>query len=253
MEKDVAPLLRRLRSIGKLSQEEVEALSSLPVRRATFEKGEEIVAEGQVSSSCCLVLDGYLHRSKALPSGDRQIFSLHISGDIPDLHSLHLPKMDHNLIATARSVVGLIEHSAIRAVLDPSSELTSLLWRDTLIDAAAFRAWMLMLGQAEVPVRMAHLFCELYVRCKLVGLARENSFPLPINQYDIADMLGTSTVHANRTLQDLRAQDLVRFEKGWVTILRWEALAELGIFDSSYLHIAEQAGQADIPQGREGT
>lgn len=246
MDIDVAHLVRRLRSIGTLSEKEVLAISALPVRRATFAKGEEIIAEGQVSNSCCLVINGYVHRSKALPSGDRQIFSLHIAGDIPDLHSLHLPKMDHNLVATAHSEVGLISHSDIRTVLRSSFELASLLWRDTLIDAAAFRAWMLMLGQAEVPVRMAHLFCELHIRSQLVGLSKGSSFPLPISQYDIADMLGTSTVHANRTLQDLRAQGLVRFEHGWVTLPRWDELTKLGLFDSSYLHIADSSKAGDI-------
>ncbi|RYE50820.1 MAG: Crp/Fnr family transcriptional regulator, partial [Hyphomicrobiales bacterium] len=209
MDKAIDFLMRRLIAVGDLSEEDRERLLSLPFRRKRVSKGEEIVSEGNKSSSCCLVISGYLHRSKALVTGNRQIFSLHMAGDIPDLHSLHLPRMDHSLVATAPAEVAMISHAAIQRVLDQSSRLTALFWRDTLIDAAAFRAWMLMLGQAEAPVRMAHLFCELYVRSQLVGLNKENSFALPISQIDLADMLGTSTVHANRTLQDLRLQGLV--------------------------------------------
>lgn len=241
MDKAIEFLLRRLSAIGKLSDEDRHRIASLPFKRRSFSKGEEIVAEGSKSTSCCLVIAGYVHRSKALATGNRQIFSLHMPGDIPDLHSLHLPRMDHSLVATAPAEVALIPHMTIQGVLDKPSTLTALFWRDTLIDAAAFRAWMLMLGQAEAPVRMAHLFCELYVRSQLVGLNRENSFALPISQTDLADMLGTSTVHANRTLQDLRSQELVDFNQGRVTILRWEELARLGMFDSSYLHIVAGA------------
>lgn len=234
-------LVRRLSAIGKLTADDIEMIASLPFRHRSLAKGDEVIVEGEKSTSCCLVISGYVHRSKALVNGSRQIFSLHMAGDIPDLHSLHLPLMDHSLIATTQAEVAHIPHAAIQDVLDQSTHLTALFWRDTLIDAAAFRAWMLMLGQAEAPVRMAHLFCELYVRSETVGLADQNSFALPISQTDLADMLGTSTVHANRTLQDLRSQGLVDFERGRVTILEWQKLARFGMFDSSYLHITHGA------------
>lgn len=241
MDKAMDFLMRRLSAIGDLTQEDRQSLLTLPFKRRRMSRGEEIVTEGDEATACCLVITGYVHRSKVLATGKRQIFSLHMPGDIPDLHGLHLPRMDHNLVATAPAEVALFPHVAVQRLLDQSSRLTALFWRDTLIDAAAFRAWMLMLGQAEAPVRMAHLFCELYVRSQLVGLNQENSFALPISQIDLADMLGTSTVHANRTLQDLRLQGLVDFKRGRVTVLRWRELAELGMFDSSYLHIVEAA------------
>lgn len=237
MDKAIDFLVRRLSAVGELDPEDRDNFAALPYRRVTLSKGDEIVSEGQTSTSCCLVVTGYVHRSKVLATGKRQIFSLHMAGDIPDLHSLHLPKMDHSLVATTPVELALISHSAIKSLLAQSPRLTALFWRETLIDAAAFRAWMLMLGQAEAPVRMAHLFCELFVRSRLVGLTEDNSFALPINQTDIADMLGTSTVHANRTLQDLRLQGLVEFERGRVAILRWHDLRRLGMFDTSYLHI----------------
>lgn len=232
-------LLRRLRSIGGISDRDAVALEKLPFRLVQIAKGEEIVPEGAVSTMCCLVVDGLVHRSKALPDGQRQIFSLHLRGDIPDLHGLHLRTMDHSLVATARCEVAFVSHDAINAILEPSPSLTGLLWRDTLIDAAAFRAWMLMIGQAEAPVRMAHLFCELYVRYAAVGLMRDGGYPLPISQGDLADMLGTSAVHANRTLQDLRGRKLLTFSDGWVTVLNWPALVEFGLFDGSYLHVRQ--------------
>nr|WP_314262226.1 Crp/Fnr family transcriptional regulator [uncultured Devosia sp.] len=240
MGKAIDLLIRRLESIGQLRPEDREALQSLPYREASFSKGEVLVAEGLISSSACLVTQGYVHRSKLLPTGKRQIFSLHMAGDIPDLHSLHLRTMDHALVATSRCEVAFIQHAAIRPLLNASATLTDLLWRDTIIDSAAFRAWMLMIGQAEAPERMAHLFCELFTRARTMGLTDGQSFELPVSQADLADMLGTSTVHANRTLQDLRGQGLLQFEKGVVTILRWEALQDLAHFDPTYLHLHDR-------------
>lgn len=237
MSKVIDVLIRRLEAIGHVRPVDRAALQSLPFREASFSKGDILVAEGTVSTAACLVRRGYVHRSKLLPNGKRQIFSLHMAGDIPDLHSLHLRTMDHSLVATTRCEVAFIQHSALRPLLDESATLTDLLWRDTIIDSAAFRAWMLMIGQAEAPERMAHLFCELFTRARIIGLTDGFSFELPINQTDLADMLGTSTVHANRTLQDLRGQGLVQFDKGVVTILRWQSLQTMAQFDPAYLHL----------------
>lgn len=233
-------LIRRLMAIGHLGSADKLALQSLPVHYASYQRQAVVIAEGTTSDTACLVVDGYVHRSKLLPNGNRQIFSLHMSGDIPDLHGLHLKTMDHSLVATSACKVAFIRHSAIRQLLDVSDSLTALLWRDSILDAAAFRAWMLMIGQAEAASRMAHLFCELYVRADAVGLVTDNSFPLPVSQSDLADMLGISTVHANRTLQDIRAAGLLNYERGVLTILRWSTLQELAQFDPRYLHLREE-------------
>lgn len=233
-------LIRRLMAIGNLGIEDRLALQSLPVQYVSYQRQDVVIAEGTTSDTACLVVDGYVHRSKLLPNGNRQIFSLHMSGDIPDLHGLHLKTMDHSLVATSACEVAFVRHSAIRELLDASDTLTALLWRDAILDAAAFRAWMLMIGQAEAASRMAHLFCELYMRADAVGLVTDNSFSLPVSQIDLADMLGISAVHANRTLQDIRAGGLLNYDKGVVTILRWSALQDLAQFDPQYLHLREE-------------
>ncbi len=241
-------LVRRLRSIGTLAAEDEAALRTLPLRLLDLKKGETIVADGAVAKNCCLVVEGYAHRTKTLANGNRQIFSLHMAGDIPDLHSLQLRRMDHELAALSRCRVAYIPHGAIKDVLAESPALTDLLWRETLIDAAAFRAWMLMLGQADAPTRMAHLFCELFVRARMAQLTDGSRFELPLTQTDIADVLGISLVHANRTLQDLRSSGLIGFDQQFASILRWQELKELGQFDVSYLHYLDDEADRPVQQ-----
>jgi len=233
-------LIVRLEAIGDVTEIDRIALGALPVQERFYPKGAEIIPDGEISSSCCLVVDGYAYRSKTLPDGNRQIFSLHTSGDIPDLHSLYLPKMDHSLGAISDCTVARIPHEAVKDALARAPSLVGLLWRDTLIDAAAFRAWMLMLGQADAASRMAHLFCELYIRQSMAGLSKGNSFDLPLTQTDLSDVLGTSVVHTNRTLQDLRRRGLLDFDQQVVTILHWEELRSLAQFDPSYLHYMDR-------------
>ena len=68
--------------------------------------------------------------------------SFHIPGDIPDLQSLHLEVMDHSLATVVPSKVAFIPHEAVRTFLGAHPLIPDVFWRDTLIDAAVFREWV---------------------------------------------------------------------------------------------------------------
>ncbi|PVE20655.1 Crp/Fnr family transcriptional regulator [Microvirga sp. KLBC 81] len=231
------PLLRKLSSIADLSDEERQAVLDLPVTVKVFEADTDIIQDGDRSSDCALVLSGFVCRYKILPDGKRQIMGFYIPGDIPDLQSLHLHVMDSSVGALARSSIALIRHQSLRDMLRRHPNLSDILWRDTLIDAAMFREWMIGLGRRSAYQRMAHVLCELQVRMKAVGLARENGCELPITQNEFADALGLSTVHVNRVLQDLRRDGLIVLRGSMLEIPNWEALQAAGEFDPAYLHL----------------
>lgn len=240
MTSDIEVLIAKLAAIGRLHPQQAEAIRNLPVQVARINRGHDVVMDGNIMTHSCVVLSGMLHRHKTMKDGNRQILSFHPPGDIPDLQSLHLRKVDYTLSATTQSVIGLIEHKAIRAMLRDQPALTDLLWRDTLIDAAQFLTWMMLIGQASAEARMAHIFCELYTRLKVVNGVSGNTFPFPATQTDLADALGMSIVHANRTLQALRAEAMLSFANGQAEILDWARLASLAQFDSSYLHLSDE-------------
>ena len=98
--------------------------------------GHDVVRERDRPFQCCLVLEGWLYRYKMLEDGSRQIFAFHIPGDIPDLQSLHLKIMDHNLAALVASTVGMVTYDSVRQLIRKFPHLGDILWRDTLIDGA---------------------------------------------------------------------------------------------------------------------
>jgi CRP-like cAMP-binding protein len=73
-------------------------------------------------------------------------------------------------------------------------------------------------------------------RLAIVGLVENGSFNLPFTQQDIANATGMSTVHVNRTAQELRRRALLTWEARKVTVLNRNALWELGEFAPDYLH-----------------
>jgi len=113
-------------------------------------------------------------------------------------------------------------------------------WLETLIDASIFREWMMCLGRRSASQHMAHLFCEFLTRLKAIGQVQDdNSFAFPITQGELGDALGLSNVHVNRVVQELRAKNLIAWERNTLTVLDWDGLVALGEFNPSYLHLTQ--------------
>jgi CRP-like cAMP-binding protein len=230
-------LIRKLQSIAHLSEEEQQALLNLPVTVKNVAADQDIVRDKDRPNQCCLLLEGFVARYKLLDGGKRQIMAFHTPGDIPDLQSLHLKVMDHSIGTLVSSKLAFIPHASIRALIRRHPILGDALWRDTLVDAAIFREWMVGLGRREAYARVAHLMCELLVRFKAVGLATDHAYELPLTQAELGDALGLSTVHVNRVLQELRRDDLILLRNRYLVIQDWDRLKEAGEFDPTYLQV----------------
>ncbi|ACI93845.1 cyclic nucleotide-binding protein [Afipia carboxidovorans OM5] len=229
-------LLRRLDSIVSLAESDRYAITRLPMTVKNCANGQDVAREGDISTQCILVLDGYLFRHKLANGSQRQIMSFHVPGDIPDLQTLHLPKLDHTVTALGGTVIAFIPHAAFKDMLEGSPRLTHVFWRESLVDAAIFREWVIN-GRRDAISRVAHMICELMVRLQAVGLARDMAFTIPWTQSDVADAAGISTVHTNRVIQELRRLGLLEWDSRLIQIRNWEGLATLGDFSDDYLHL----------------
>jgi CRP-like cAMP-binding protein len=239
---DLVPLLRKLQSIGDPTDAEQRALSTLRLTIKVLDAQEDIVREGERPSIVCLILEGFACRYAMVPSGRRQILSLHIPGDIPDLQGLFIKVMDHNLATLTPARVALIPHDAMRNLIDGNPRIAHLLWRDTLVDAAIFRKWIVGMGRRTAYARFAHLICEFVMRMHAVGLMERNVCAMPFTQADMADALGLSNVHVSRVLGRLRKQGLFTWQDGVLTIKHWRHLCKAAEFDPSYLQLDEIVG-----------
>jgi CRP-like cAMP-binding protein len=231
-------LIRKLETLAALSDEEKEALGSLPMSVKVFGADQDIVREGDCPVECCLVLEGMVFRYLMLDDGRRQIMGFYIPGDIPDLQSLHIKIMDHSVGTLVPTIVGLIPHQSLNNLNARYPRIANALWRDTIVDAAMFRLWMVGLGRKSAHERIAHLFCELLMRFKAVGIAKDAlTCEFPMTQTELGDALGLSTVHVNRVVQDLRADGLIILRGSSLHINDWERLQQRAKFNPTYLHL----------------
>jgi CRP-like cAMP-binding protein len=236
------PLLRKLQSVSDPTESERRALAELHPTIKVLDAHEDIVREGEKPNVVCLILEGFACRYATVSSGRRQILSFHIPGDIPDLQSLFIKVMDHNLAVLVPSKVALIPHDAMRSLIDRNNQISHLLWRDSLVDAAIFRKWMVGMGRRTAYVRFAHLICEFTTRMHAVGLMNGNVCVMPFTQAEVADALGLSSVHVSRVLGRLRKQGFFTWQDGVLTIKHWQRLQKSAEFDPSYLQLDSIVG-----------
>jgi CRP-like cAMP-binding protein len=229
-------LTRRLRTTSGLDDQDIQAICSLPVSLKECPPNQTIVTDGERPNVCCLLAEGFCVRAKTLSSGHRQILSIHIPGEIPDLQSLQLHVMDHDLVTLTECVLGFINHTSLREIIRQRPSLAEALWRDTLIDAAIFREWIVNVGQRPAVNRLAHTIMEVRERLKVIGRVSGNRFDLPLTQEQVAEALGITAVHANRIIKQLRDENVVDFHRGRVEILDEARFQELADFEHRYLH-----------------
>ncbi len=239
MEKTAATavLLRRLSVTGALDETDQRAIEALPMRIERRGPNETVVSTGGRPSFCCLIVGGFVIRSKVVAEGRRQILAFHQSGDVPDLQSLFLHVLDHEVSTVSECVLAFVPHAALRSLIRSRPVLAESLWRNTLVDAAIFREWMCNLGQRSGISRTAHLILEIYTRLKAIDATHGSSFGFPVTQALLGEAIGMSTVHVNRILQELRAEGLLQIGHGEVTILDEPRLRQVADFDPHYLHL----------------
>lgn len=196
----------------------------------------DIISEGDDPEYVHLMIEGWAARYKVVHGGARQITAYLIPGDFCDLHVTLLRKMDHGIIALTPATVAFISREKISHLMQERPALTRALWWATLVDEAVLRAWIVNIGRRDAYERIGHLMCEMHIRMKNIGLVDDGLFDLPITQVEIADSVGLTPVHVNRTLKRLRDEGLIELSEKRLTILDPKALAKAAGFDSGYLH-----------------
>ncbi|MDP4005597.1 Crp/Fnr family transcriptional regulator [Methylobacterium sp. NEAU K] len=236
------PFVRKIESIAlfTLSVDERAALFALPMQVAQVGAYQDIVREGDRPSRCFTVLEGVACTYKSTQAGKRRVMAYHVAGDVPDFQSLHLKVLDISIATVSPCQVGFVQHDAVRALLRSHPRVGEALWRATLIDAAIVREWMLNTGRRDSYARMAHLFCELITRLDSVGLSPDRTCDLPMTQPELADALGITPVHVNRTIRDLKTAGLITLRNRRLTVHDWDGLTAAAEFDPTYLHLSKR-------------
>ena len=238
----IDPILRKLRSLATLSEAEEAFIRSLGDRRERHAPGEELIAEGQPARRPKFVAAGWAACQRVLPDGRRQIFRFILPGDSLGCSARPAPPSLWSVVALTA-----LETVDAEPALDLASDgrtpgLTQAFAASKLQEEQLLLDHMVRLGQQTAYERVAHFLLELQKRLQIAGLGDSQRFPLPLTQEILADALGLSIVHVNRTLQQLRREHLIELRSGVAILLDPESLCSISDYDA--------AGALRIPEPR---
>jgi CRP-like cAMP-binding protein len=230
-------LLRQFELHSPLGEIARQGILDLPFQLKSLETGAYLVREGDRPMTCAVLIAGHAYRQKETSDGLRQIVSIHIPGEALDLQQLALAVADHSVQMLTRGEVAVIEQAHIRRLMAAEAEVAHAVLTAVLVEGSIFREWVLNVGRRNARTRMAHLLCEFALRMEKSGLAGDAGFELPITQEQLADAVGLTPVHVNRTLKAMEAAGLITRNKRIIAFPSWQKMRDVADFNQRYLHL----------------
>lgn len=228
-------LLRKLSAVIRLSNAEIDCIEAMQRRVKCIAAGTEFVHDGEAYEQTYIVKDGWAIRFKTLSDGRRQILNFVLPGDFVGLFSALFDVADHSVAALTDLVVHPMEPPAFVEMLGSFPHLGAAVAWSAGRDEAILSEQVVRIGRRSAYERTGHLIVELLHRLWLVGEADQRSFELPLTQEVLADTLGLSIVHVNRTLRRLRENGLLRIAGDRVIIGDLDRLVRMTEFSPHYL------------------
>jgi CRP-like cAMP-binding protein len=235
IEPTTSRLLLRLSTWQPLSAAETRALEAAAGAVRLHRAHEDLVREGTSADHIGLLLSGFAYACRMLPDGRRQIVSYLIPGDLCDSRQLLLLAAPHTISTLTAANVLPFGRDALLEAIARYPRLGQALCYLALQEEMIGREWLVNVGQRTAIERLAHLLCEIFTRMQRVGLTDGRRCELPLTQVELADTLALSTVHVNRTLQELRRKGLVSLSSGLLEIHDLAALQSVALFTPDYL------------------
>jgi CRP-like cAMP-binding protein len=227
--------LRGLPHFRAFETAELQFVSSFKAGELVAETGVTILAEGAHSAHLYTVLSGWAFRYKSLPDGRRQILNYMLPGDLVGLQGSIMGEMDHTVEALSPLVLCVFQRDRLGELFRNhpglSYDITWLAAREErMLDDH-----LLSLGRRSAMERAAYLIAFLHQRAASVGLDGSRLLHIPITQQHVADTLGLSIVHTNKTLRKLADRKLIRWldracevldVDGLMAMAEWEGLPD---------------------------
>jgi CRP-like cAMP-binding protein len=223
----VACPLRKRDSLRPFTPEELAFVQDFKMDELRVAPGASFLREGTRSENLYTVLSGWAFRYKMLDDGRRQILNFALPADMVGLQGAVMREMEHSVEALTPLTLCVFPR---QKMWDLYSRVPTLAFDITWLAAREEQLvdeHLLSVGRRSALERTAYLLLHLYVRADEAGLVRDNSIQFPFTQQHLADTLGMSLVHTNKTLKRLLASKAVRWKDRVFQLVDRAALVEI--------------------------
>lgn len=224
--------LRALPGFKNNQDDEIRFIQDLRKDERVMESGAAILTEGEQSGELFTLRSGWAFRYRMLRDGRRQILNFLLPGDFIGLQEELEGRTPHGVEALTACTLCVFPRKGLRTLYQEHPGLAyDVTWicshEELIVDEN-----LVSVGRRTALERTAMLLLHLYRRAEESGLASAQGIPLPINQQHIADALGLSLVHTNKTLRRLREAGLHDINGGYLKIGNMGALQRLAEYRS---------------------
>ena len=219
-----------LRKSGAFSQNtdaEIEFIQQFKTRALKLDAGTLIIGEGLPSEDLYTLFAGWAFRFKTLTDGRRQILNFLLPGDFIGLQEKMADVSPHGVASITAVALCRFDRSGLWELYRNHPGLGyDVTWiaanQKDILDEN-----LLSVGRRNATERVATLLVQIFKRLKAIGQARGATIDFPLNQQHIADALGLSLVHTNKTLRRLTKMGLHKISDGELTVYNPAALQKL--------------------------
>lgn len=244
---------RKLSHFVTLSCAESKVLEDLQSSARVVRHSREIIGQGRRYDGLLVMMEGIALRYRILRDGRRQVLNIALPGDVIGFPACFFERAQYAVSALTDTKLSCIPFRTLAGLFQNYPRLAAAVFWSFAAEAAIDVEHLTDVGRRTALERVAHFLLELLVRFQSIGRGDARSFPMPLTQELLADALGLSVPHVNRTLRQLRDDDLVRIEAHRVVVNDVDALSALADFDQTYvgrirrLDLFDPVGEDGVP------
>jgi CRP-like cAMP-binding protein len=219
--------LKQFKPFRSFSSEELSFVSGFKTGELRTDSGATVLVEGAHSAHLYTILDGWAFRYKILEDGGRQILNYGIPGDLIGLQGSLMGEMQHSVEALTPLTLCVFERDRMTELFEKHPTLAYDLTWIASREEAILDEHLLSIGRRSALERAAYLLAFLQKRAMAVNLVGKTSGTLPITQQHVADTLGLSIVHTNKTLRKLANKGMIKWLDRGCEVIDADGLAEI--------------------------
>lgn len=226
-EQVMASIISRFTAFSPLTPDDLEDLARLATGRRSLKRGEAISRQGEPSPGLFLVLRGWVASSAIFANGATQLVNIYLTGDMVGTTDLALRRCAQSAVALTPVELSVISRHEVGLLFERSPRLAALLFMISQEERVMLMDRLASIGSTKAASRLAALLLQVHARVVRAQPGTGDAFDFPLLQSDVADMIGVTAVHLNRTAQALRAAKLLTWKRQRITIHDFPAMIRL--------------------------
>lgn len=227
-------LIAKLSHYIDLSNENVGLLAKLEKDEREFPAHTVIYAGSHNVEHLHVVMSGWLYHYTDMPDGRRQIVRIHHPGDVLGFHDIAYFESSTTLYSCTDVCLCPFPKSALDEIFVSSPRITALLFSIAVRDQVILVDMLKALGRMSARERIAFLILDLLTRLRITNTSMTDTFRLPLNQFEIGDVIGLTNVYVSKSMKSMQEDGLIAWHGDRLQVINEPALVKLCDFTERY-------------------